>query len=101
MNEKKLEQLFAVARQESAPVPPPEFAAAVWRAVRREPRLRPESSSLFDQLNSLFPRLALAAMVLIVLCAAADFGLTAAGLPDVGDGVAQAATQFVFNAEDL
>ena len=101
MNDKKLKQLFDSERNEVAPAPSAEFAADVLRAVRREPPLQPESFSIFDQLNFLFPRLALAAAVVIVLCVAADFGLTAAGLPDVGDGAAQATAQFLFNAEDL
>lgn len=96
-----MNQLFAAARQESAPVPPADFAADVLHAVRREPALPPETFSIFDELNGLFPRLALAAAVLIVLCLAADLGLTAAGLPEVGDGAAQAAAPFLLNAEEL
>ena len=102
MNEKKLKSLFASARKESAPVPPMEFAADVVRAVRREPLSNPRSPSIFDQLNFLFPRIALAAAGLIVLCIAADFGLTSAGLPEVGEGAAQVSAQFLFlDVEDL
>ena len=101
MNAKKLNQLFAAARNETTPVPPADFAADVLRAVRREPPLPLETLSVFDQLNSLFPRLALAAAAVIVLCAVADFGLTAAGLPEVGDGTARVSAQFLFNAEEL
>jgi anti-sigma-K factor RskA len=101
MNEKKLQRLFAAARNETAPAPPADFAADVLRAVRRAPPIAAaDADSLFAQLNFLFPRVALAAAAVIVLCVAADFGLTAAGLPEVGDGAAQAA-QFLFNAEDL
>lgn len=99
MNTKKLNQLFAAARNDAAPVPPKDFAADVLRVVRREPQ--PKAFSIFEQLNFLFPRLALAAAAVIVLCVMADFGLTAAGLPEVGAGTAQAASQFLFNAEDL
>ena len=101
MNEKKLNQLFASARNESAPAPPADFAADVLRAMHREPQLKPEAFSIFDQLNLLFPRVALAAAAVIVLCMAADFGLTAAGLPEIGDGAAQVSAQFLFNAEEL
>ena len=102
MNEKKIKSLFASARKESAPVPPMEFATDVLRAVRREPPSTPRPFSIFDQLNFLFPRLAVAAVALIVLCIAADFGLTSAGLPEVGDGATQVSAQFLFfDVEDL
>ena len=102
MNEHKLKQLFAAARNETVPVPPPDFAADVLCAVRREPSPKPAPPfSIFDQLDFLFPRIAFAAVALIVVCVAADIGLTAAGLPEVGDGAAQAASQFLFDAEDL
>jgi hypothetical protein len=102
MKKSKLEKLFELARTETSPVPPPAFAADVLRAVRAEPP--PNSSvpfAVFDQLNQWFPRLALACAALVILCVAADFGLTAAGLPELGDGVSQMSSQFLFNAEDL
>ena len=101
MNENKMNQLFAAARNQTAPLPSAGFAADVSRAVRREPPLPPALFSICDQLDFWFPRLALAAVAVIVLCVAADFGLTAAGLPEVGDGAAQASAQFLFNADDL
>jgi hypothetical protein len=57
--------------------------------------------NVWTQLNALFPRVALAAAAIILLCLAVDRGLTAAGLPDVSSGVAAAAAQFTFDAEDL
>ncbi len=99
MNENKLKRLFAAARNESAPAAPEDFAADVLRAVRREPP--PDRITFFGQLNFLFPRFALAAAAVIVLCVAADFGLTAAGWPLIGDGTAQAASQILFNADEL
>ncbi len=96
MNEKKLKQLFAEARNETAPAPPPDFASDVRRANRREPAAKPkEPLSIFDQLNLLFPRIALAAAAVIAVCIAADFGLTAAGLPDLGDGISQISAQWL------
>ena len=104
MNEKKLKQLFGAARKQSAPAPPADFATDVLRAIHREP-LAPaaESFSVWEHLNGLFPRVALAAAAVIILCVAADWGLTAAGLPDVSDGAAQVTSQYLFNAnpEDL
>ena len=102
MNENKLKQLFASARNETAPAASPDFAADVLRAVRREPVPGPaESFSLWEHLNALFPRLALAAAAVIILCVAADWGLTAAGVPGIGDCATQLTSQFLFNSEDL
>lgn len=102
MNERKLKQLFTSARREIGPEPPQDFAADVLRALRREPPVTaPETSSVFDQLNRLFPRLALAASAVIVLCVAADYGLTAAGVPGLSDGVSQLSGQWLFTSTGL
>lgn len=102
MNEKKLKQLFAAARNESAPAPPPDFAADVLRAVNREPASPlAEVVSVWDHLNALFPRIALAACAIIILCLAADWGLTEAGLPGITDGATQATSQYVVDPENL
>lgn len=96
MNENKLKQLFASARNETAPAPPEGFAGDVVRAIRRGPPVAaPPALSLADQLNRLFPRLALAAVAAIVLCLAADYGMTAAGVPELNDGVSQISAQWL------
>jgi hypothetical protein len=95
MNEGKIKQLFAAARKETAPVPTEDFAADVLRAIRCEPHAgSSETTSVFDQLNLLFPRLALVSALAIILCAAVDFGLTIAGAPGLGDGVLQISAQW-------
>lgn len=104
MNEKKLKQLFAAARNEPAPAGTANFAEDVLRALRREPPPRLAGAfSVWEHLDGLFPRVALAAGAVIVLCLAADWALSAAGLPGVSDGAAQVASQYFFNAstEDL
>lgn len=102
MNNRKLKQLFALARQDTAPAPPEDFAADVLRAIRREPPApAPETISLLDQLNLLFPRLALAASAVIVLCLALDYGLTVAGVPSLSDGVAQLSAQWLLTPTGL
>lgn len=74
-----MQRLFDLARQETAPEAPPEFAEGVLRDVRREPGPRASASfPMFEQLNFLFPRLALAAAVVIVLCAIGNFLLPGA-----------------------
>ncbi len=101
MNNWKLKQLFAAARKENAPVPSEDFAADVLRIIRRESIAAPETFSIFDQLNLWFPRIALAASAVIVLCLAADFGLTAAGVPSLSDGVSQLSAQWLLTPTGL
>lgn len=102
MNKKKIKQLFATARNEPAPTAPTEFADDVLRAIRREPPPRSQwTFSLWENLNAWFPRVALAAATVILLCLAADWGLTAAGLPGITDGTAQMTSQYLFDSEDL
>jgi hypothetical protein len=97
MNEQKIQRLFAAARNEATPMPSAEFAGDVLRAVRREKQLSsPETFSIFDQLNLLFPRFALAAAIVIALGVATDLGLTAAGVPDLGEGVSEISSQWLF-----
>ena len=102
MNDKKLKRLFELARREPGPAPRADFAADVLRSVHNAAQPEPMSPlSLWEHLNGLFPRVALAALVVIALCVAADWGVTASGLPDVNDGAAQMTAQYFFNAEDL
>jgi hypothetical protein len=97
MNEQKIKKLFNAARNETAPAPSGNFAGDVLRAIRLERPLAPPGTfSISDQLNQLFPRFALAAVVVIVLGGATDLGLTAAGVPDLGDGVSQLSAQWLF-----
>jgi len=101
-SERKWKRLLAAARNEPAPAPPEDFAADVVRAIRCAiPVAAPEALSLFDQLNLLFPRLAWAAAAVIALSLAADWGLTAAGLPGLGDGVSQISAQWLLTPNGL
>lgn len=102
MNDKKLNHLFARARQASAPEPPPDFAHDVLRETRRETAGRTmKAVSLFDQLNMLFSRIAMTAVAIIVLSLATDFALTSAGYPGLDNGVSQLSSQWLFNPEDI
>jgi hypothetical protein len=94
MNEKKLRKLISAARAEPAPAVSPGFETRVLRALRREGR--PEPGSLFDQLGELFPRLALAAALVIALSVAADFCLSALAPMDLSEGVTQVSEQWLF-----
>jgi hypothetical protein len=96
MNERKWKQLFVAARNEAAPAPSADFEAGVLHAIRDERRTEmPEMLSIFDQLNLLFPRLAWAAAATIALSVAADWGLTTAGVPGLGDGMSQISAQWL------
>jgi anti-sigma-K factor RskA len=102
MNDRKLKQLFASARKETAPAPTEDFADNVLRAIRREPpAAKPEAISIFDQLNLWFPRIALAASAAIVVCIALDYGMTAAGVPSLSDGVSQLSSQWLLTPPGL
>ena len=102
MNENKLQKLFAAARRETGPVPPADFAGDVLRIIRHEPATRFAGGFLlFDSLNRWFPRLALAAVTVILLCASADFVMSATGLPEVDDGATQVSAQYFLNVEDM
>jgi hypothetical protein len=70
MNERDLKKLMDAARRETPPVPPPDFAACVMAAVRREPHEK--AATLWEQLDRLFPRLAIAAAAVMAVCALAD-----------------------------
>jgi len=99
MNERKWEQLFAAARNEATPAPSADFEAGVLRAIRGQRRTeKPEMFTIFDQLNLLFPRLAWAAAAIIVLSVVADWGLTTAGVPGLGDGVSQISAQWLLTS---
>ncbi len=97
MNQRKLEQLFSSARKEAAPAPDADFALGVLRVIERE--RQPHAVSLWEQLGALFPRLGLAAALVIGLCIAADFCSPAFGQPDLVSGVAQISEQWLFTAK--
>jgi len=102
MNNRKLNQLFKLARNEPAPAPPEDFAAGVLRAIHREPPgAATEAPSVFDRLNLLFPRIAFGAVVVIVVCIVLDFGLTAAGVPGLHDGLSQISAQWLLAPDEF
>ena len=99
MNDRKLKRLFDAAGSQPPPSPPAGFDERVMRAVRCEPALpQAKTPSLFDELNALFPRLAWTAAVVIALCVAADWVVSAMNGPSLTDGVAQISNQWLLNA---
>jgi len=99
MTDFKLRQLFDQARKEALPVPPPDFEFETLRRIRAEQR--PASATVFDQLNALFPRLALAAVLMIALCVAGDLWFSSAADSDLASGVAQVSENWLFAADGL
>jgi hypothetical protein len=94
MSGDKLNQLFQAARRANAPTPSPTFADDVVRVLRREPNAgAPGRLSLWDELNAGFPRLVVAALVVLALGVAANLALGTVDWKDLRDGVAQLSTQ--------
>lgn len=100
MNDAKLDRLFAAARKETPPAPASGFDHLVLGALRREPAPLPEVS-LLDQLGAWFPRLALAAGLVILVSVTTDFTLSWLGVPTLSDGVWQISDQWLLAASRI
>ena len=102
MNETKLNRLLAAARREAGPAGPADFAGDVLCAVRREPPPGPlGSASLWEQLSGWCPRLAAAAVLIIVLCGVADQLAERMAPADSGDLAAQFSSANLTDGEEL
>ena len=97
MNDKKLNALFRSVRKEPAPEPDPQFAGLVMRAIGWGERTR-EPLSFSDQLDLLFPRIAIGATALICLCFIGDLLLTTFVQPDFSTSIAELSQQWLFAA---
>lgn len=71
MTDDKFKRLFELARGESPPPAPDDFTRHVMAGIRRERRAAPVS--LWEQIGSLFPRLAIATALVIGACALTEF----------------------------
>ena len=101
MNKNKLSQLFAAARQEKCPPPPASFVDDTLRLARQQPASPGlPAATLGLQLNSLFPKISLTCASLIILAVALDWGLTAAGFPQPGEGTPPANPQLFFTPDE-
>ncbi len=94
MNDRKLKKLFELARTETPPVPPGNFEQRVLGAIRREERAAP--LTWWDQLGALFPRLALATVLLMGACLAADYYYSAHHSSSFAEDAAQYSDQALF-----
>jgi hypothetical protein len=76
MNDEKLKKLFELARAEAAPIPPEGFDSRVIRALASEIPAPP--ISLWDQIEALFPRVAMGTALVMLICLLGDFCYSAA-----------------------
>ena len=99
MNNERLRKLFRLARTETPPAPPEGFDARVLAAIRREQReQRAAPASLWEQLGELFPRFATAAVLVIAVCALADFYFSATQPSSLAADVTELSEQWLFAA---
>lgn len=99
MNEHKLKQILETVRTTPPPPVPADFDARVMRRVLREPT--PTAPTFAEHLDALFPKLAVAALAMIVLCVAGDYLLTALDVPTLAEGVARLSGQWLLPTEIL
>ena len=97
MNDRKLNRVFAAARQETFPAPTESFARDVTAAARQESR--EETRTLLDQLGLSFPRYAMAAGALIVLCLFAEVGQKLLADPEAPDDFTELCAQWLYTAK--
>lgn len=96
MNDEKLKKLFAAARSEMPPTPPSGFDEQVIRAMRNEVRRAPVS--LWEQLDALFPRLAIASVLVVGACVLGDYYYSAVHPAGLEAEVNAIAEQWAFPA---
>lgn len=89
MKDKKLNQIFAAARQETPPPVPADFAERVQRSLVAEKRFEPVVINFWDQLNRNFNRYAVAAAAMIMICAAVEVSQALSHDPSIDDDVEQ------------
>lgn len=90
MNNRKLRELFRVAKKEKPAAPTEGFDLLVMQQIRRNPA-RIELS-ISDVLGQWFPRLALVAAAVIALCVVTEFVSTG---PDLNESAAQLSAQYL------
>jgi hypothetical protein len=98
MNDKKLNQLFAAARQENPPAVPADFAERVQRGLNPSATANaPVVVSFLDQLNRNFGRYAAVAAAMIVLCVAVEISQSFSQEPSIDDDVNQICSDWMLH----
>jgi len=90
MKKDRLKQLFTAAARVEAPAGTGDLSTDVLRAIDREVML-PERS-WFEQLGQLWPRIALASVVLLAVCALWEYSAR----EDLSTDIVQASEQWLF-----
>jgi len=102
MNKNKIKQLMDQARADECPAAPPDFVEDTLRmACAQVVVATPALPSINHQLNSLFSRVSLACLSIIILAFMLDWGLTAAGFPQPDDGASQVTAQSLFSTDEM
>jgi hypothetical protein len=94
MNESKIKKLFQTAQKEVAPEAPLALSQTIVAKIRRD-RREMATVSLFDLLNQLFPKVALASLLIIGACLAGDLLITEKS-SSISDDVTQITEQWLF-----
>jgi len=97
MNDKKLSQLFAAARQETPPAVPAGFAERVQHELNPAERNAPVVVSILDQLNRNFVRYAVSAAAMIMICVAVEVGQSFSHEPSIDDDVNQICSDWMLH----
>jgi len=92
----RIDRLFAMARSEPAQEPPPGFASRVIRALPDRALSNAPTPSLWDQLNALFPRLALVSALVMALCLGLELFGSGWGQSDLTSDLALLSDQWLF-----
>lgn len=88
MKDHKLNQLFRALKRETPPAPPEGLDLLVMQQIRRNPARA--DLTISDLLGRWFPRLALIAVSVIVLCVVSEFVSTG---PSLSESAAQLSIQ--------
>lgn len=96
MNDAEIKRLMDAARKDAPPSAPEGFAARVMRVVNREPRALP--MTLWEQLDAIFPKLAVGAAAVIAACLLADFCHSAMRPSDLSTGLNEISEQWLYAA---
>ena len=92
MKDHKVNKLFRLARRENPPPVSEDFARRVMQQIRRDGL---DPISFLEQMNALFPRLALTAVVVIVLCAGVDVVSAQFAGVDLNEGIARISCEWL------
>ena len=101
MNDKKLKQLFAAARQIQGPAPSNGFAEDLARMARPVPFETASKPSLTHAFAGWLPRIAIVCAVFVTLCVVGDQWSESRSTGGMSDGLAALSGQWLFTMTGL